>query len=503
MVGTRVVVLAVALLAASQVHAQSVRGQLTDSVSRSPLSGAFLTLVDQQGVERARAITDASGQFSIAAPAAGVYRLRTKRIGFRPYLSPVLTLRAGEATPFSVAIDPIPIALAEVVVAGERQCDVEAGGASVAALWEEIREALAAVAWSARSPGYWYEITNFRRELTPGGRRQGADSTWQEVSYQPVPFASAPAEELSARGFVIVSDQGWTYHGPDADVLLSDPFLHTHCFETKVGRGETNGLVGLAFTPARDRTLPDVAGTLWIDRATAELHHLDFTYTRLPQRVVAPRAGGRIDFMRLPTGTWIVREWLLRMPLAKVKLTSAGSTADPEVIGFFENGARADQIKTTTGSVVYRSAQADSALGITAAPPIAPPPPASPVVLPPAPVVTVTPARDTTARRASPSRRSQEMLLDDEFAGSTASDAFGLVQQYRPAWLHSRGPISVQNPTAGEIKVYVNNIQWGDVNRLREIPARNVLQMRFLSGPDATTRYGMDHGGGVIEVQTR
>ena len=307
MVGTRVVVL-VALLAASEVHAQSVHGQLTDSVSRSPLSGVFLTLVDQQGVERARAITDASGAFSIAAPAAEVFRLRTKRIGFRPYLSSLLTLRAGEATPFSAAIDPIPIALAEVVVAGERQCDVNAGGASVAALWDEIREALAAVAWSARSPGYWYDITNFQRELTPGGRRQGADSTWHEVTYQPVPFASAPGEQLAARGFVVVGEEGWTYHGPDADALLSDPFLRTHCFETKIGRGETNGLVGLAFTPTRDRTLPDVAG-------------------------------GRIDFMRLPTGTWIVREWLLRMPLARAKHTYGGADAQPEVIGFRESRA--------------------------------------------------------------------------------------------------------------------------------------------------------------------
>ena len=362
MVGTRVVVLALALLAASEVRAQSVRGQLTDSVIRAPLSGVFLTLVDQQGLERARAMTDASGHFSIAAPAAGVYRLRTKRIGFRPYLSPLLTLRAGEATPFSAAIDPIPIALAEVVVAGERQCDVNAGGASVAALWDEIREALAAVAWSSRSPGYWYDITNFQRELTAGGQPQRAESTWHQVSYQPVPFASAPAEELSAQGFVVVGDEGWTYHGPDADVLLSDPFLRTHCFETRIGRGETRGLVGLAFTPARGRTLPDVAGTLWVDRESAELRYLEFNYLRLPQRLVEPRAGGRVEFLRLPTGTWIVREWILRMPLARIRRTEGAADDAPEVIGFRESGARADQIKTTTGSVVYRSAQADSAL---------------------------------------------------------------------------------------------------------------------------------------------
>jgi hypothetical protein len=77
------------------------------------------------------------------------------------------------------------------------------------------------------------------------------------------------------------------------------------------------------------------------------------------------------------------------------------------------------------------------------------------------------------------------------------------VQQYRPSWLQTRGPLSFQNPNAGAVIVYVNNIRWGDVNRLREIAAEDVIQMRFLSGPDATMRYGSNHGGGVIEVQTR
>ncbi len=303
------------------VAAQSVRGQLTDSVSRAPLPGAFLTLVDEQGVERARVITNRAGEFLLTAPAPGTYQLRSKRIGFRPYLSPALTLRAGEATAYNAAIDPIPIALEEVVVAGERQCDIDSG-ASVAALWDEAREALAAVSWTSRVPGYWYEIVQYQRALNAGGNRQGGgggsnDSTWHEVGYQRVPFKSAPAEQLAAQGYVVVEADGWTYYEPDADVLLSDPFLHTHCFETRIGRGETDGLVGLAFSPARGRKLPDITGTLWIDRRTAELRHLEFSYTRLPERVVEPRAGGRVDFQRMPSGVWIVKEWVIRMPIAE------------------------------------------------------------------------------------------------------------------------------------------------------------------------------------------
>src|SRR5260370_9980981 len=145
---------------AAALAAQTIRGQLVDSVSRAPLSGAFLTLVDSSGSERARAITDVAGQFTLSAPEPGTYRLRSKRIGFRPYFSPALALHSGETRTYNAAVDPIPIALREVVVAGERQCDVEAG-ASVAALWEEVRAAFAAVAWEGGFPRDRDQIRQF------------------------------------------------------------------------------------------------------------------------------------------------------------------------------------------------------------------------------------------------------------------------------------------------------------------------------------------------------
>ena len=131
MVGTRLAGALFLLLTAVPAAAQSVRGQLTDSITRVPIPGAFLTLVDEHGGERARTITNAAGEFLLTAPSAGTYRLRSKRIGFRPYVSRPLTLRDGEVISYQVVVDPIPVALANIVVEGERQCDV----AAVQALW--------------------------------------------------------------------------------------------------------------------------------------------------------------------------------------------------------------------------------------------------------------------------------------------------------------------------------------------------------------------------------
>src|SRR3954471_7296221 len=345
----RLIWLVLSVLWTVSLEAQTVRGQLVDSISRSPLSGAFLTLVDQQGVERARAITNEAGEFVLVAPAAGTYNLRSKRIGFQPYVSHALALASGATTTYRAAIDPIPLALKEIVVAGERQCDVEAG-ASVAALWGEVREALAAVAWSARVSGYWYDLTHFQRELSAGAKRIRPDSTWHEVGYHQAPFRSAPAAQLEAAGYVVVAEDGWTYYGPDAEVLLSTPFLRTHCFETKAEKG----LVGLAFTPARGRSLPDVKGTLWVDRENAELRYLEFSYTRLPERLTEPRAGGRVEFMRVPSGAWIIRDWVIRMPIARTVHVPYQEDV-PHVVGFREAGGSAVEIKMPDGTLVYRS----------------------------------------------------------------------------------------------------------------------------------------------------
>jgi hypothetical protein len=498
--------LVAALAVPGALSAQTVRGQLTDSVSRAPLPGAFLTLMDAQGVEKARTITNGAGEFLLTAPVPGVYRLRSKRIGFRPYVSPPLTLTAGGTSSYNAVIDPIPVALAQVVVQGERQCDVEAG-ASVAAVWEEVHEALAAVSWTSHDPAYWYAIVRFERETTPGGRPRGPDSTWRDDGYRKVPVKSAPPDQLAREGFVIVDQEGWTYHGPDADELISNEFLRTHCFETKSGRGETAGLIGLAFTPARARTLPDITGTLWIDRNTAMLHHLDFTYTHLPEELTAPRAGGRIEFMRVPSGAWIVREWVIRMPVAQMRQRPMAMGTAAEVVAFMETGGSLLEIKTRSGTVVYRS---DSlAAVLAAAPPAGPLPSATIAAAPPGLLpVPAAPAPGSEAAPAPAPARSgggahnMNLIDRDEIERSTALDAYALVQESRPTWLHSRGTVSLRDPGAGEVQVYLDGTALGDVNRLREIQRSEIRELHFYDAAQAQLRYGTGHAGGVIDVAT-
>jgi len=75
-------------------------------------------------------------------------------------------------------------------------------------------------------------------------------------------------------------------------------------------------------------------------------------------------------------------------------------------------------------------------------------------------------------------------------------DAHSLVSALRPHWLTSRSPVST-------VRVYRDRSPVGGAEALRSIPLESVQRIEWLSGMDATTRFGMNHSGGAILVSTR
>lgn len=131
----------------------------------------------------------------------------------------------------------------------------------------------------------------------------------------PAPFASRPADSLLADGFARFTAAGSEFWGPDAEVLLSDLFLDTHCFRLARRRGEPGAPVGLEFEPVPGREVAEIAGTMWLDPVSARLARLDFRYVNLDVhlRLMEAAPGGGAEFRTLPNGMWIVPSWHLRM----------------------------------------------------------------------------------------------------------------------------------------------------------------------------------------------
>ena len=98
----------------------------------------------------------------------------------------------------------------------------------------------------------------------------------------------------------------------------------------------------------------------------------------------------------------------------------------------------------------------------------------------------------------TPSRR---VLLEEEIRGAQVATAYQIVARLRPEWLRRRGRVSLRDPTAGAVIVYLNGMRQGGASALDAIMAETVLEMEYLNGQEATTRFGTGHGGGVILVR--
>ncbi|MFQ5537675.1 MAG: TonB-dependent receptor plug domain-containing protein [Gemmatimonadota bacterium] len=70
-----------------------------------------------------------------------------------------------------------------------------------------------------------------------------------------------------------------------------------------------------------------------------------------------------------------------------------------------------------------------------------------------------------------------------------------------PRGIRRRGASSVE--LIDQMLIVMDNVRIVDIRILEEIPARNIEEIRILSGIDATTYYGTNAGDGVIIITTK
>ena len=99
------------------------------------------------------------------------------------------------------------------------------------------------------------------------------------------------------------------------------------------------------------------------------------------------------------------------------------------------------------------------------------------------------------------------VITTEQIANSSAANAYDLIHGIRPIWLRSRGQNTLDpsqlTSTSTYAAVFVDGQRYGDINSLRSMSVYEIRQIRFLSGSDATTKYGTGYPAGVIEVITR
>lgn len=336
-----------ALGVAMPAAGQTIRGVLVDEANAAPIQGAFVVLLTDDATELGSVLTDEAGRFLLTAPAPGRYTLRVDRIGYRSEESPPLELDAEQVLVYRMRAPVEAIRLTGITVSRERRCVVRPEeGLQVANVWAEARKALAAAAWTADRRLVRYEVRAYERRMAADDLRVLEERATSSIGFGTNPFASIPAEQLVADGFVQSVGDSLDYFAPDAEVLLSDAFLDTHCLRLAQHQTRSDSLLGIEFEPVGGRDVPEIKGAFWLDRESAQLRFLEYSYVNLDLGIALDRIGGRVDFEMLPNGAWIVWRWSIRMPVIHQRLVHWGQNrrTDRYLAALHEEGGEVTRI---------------------------------------------------------------------------------------------------------------------------------------------------------------
>ena len=302
-------------------EAQSVRGVVSDRNTSAPLAGVVVLLLDASGVAVGRALSNERGEYRVGALRPGAHRLRALRIGFLPVVTPPFTLQPGAELDRPLVLAGIPVALDTVRVTSRGRCDVIPDSARATfRVWEQVRAALTAAEITGRARAVGARIITFERTLDPAGDQVLRQTVWVKEGLTQRAWTARSQDSLRRFGYVHGNPDGSTsYFAPDLPALLSDAFLEDHCL--RLSSQSSASRLGIDFEPIRARrAIPEIAGTVWLDRRTAELREMRFRYVNVARNQSAANAGGEMRFVRLRSGAWMIAGWHIRMPVIESRL---------------------------------------------------------------------------------------------------------------------------------------------------------------------------------------
>jgi hypothetical protein len=94
------------------------------------------------------------------------------------------------------------------------------------------------------------------------------------------------------------------------------------------------------------------------------------------------------------------------------------------------------------------------------------------------------------------------VITRHELDANHFATVYDAVVGLRQSWLQARGPDSFTTNAATQVVVYMDNNKVGGVETLRGIATNAVTWVRHYDGNEATARWGLGHGAGVIYVST-
>jgi hypothetical protein len=100
--------------------------------------------------------------------------------------------------------------------------------------------------------------------------------------------------------------------------------------------------------------------------------------------------------------------------------------------------------------------------------------------------------------------RSDAVITAEEIAAvSGAASLYDVIRLRRPRWLRPPNPTSVRSELQTGIRVYMDRMEFGGVEALREIHPSAAAEVQYLRPSQAEARFGPGHPNGAIVVITK
>jgi hypothetical protein len=87
-------------------------------------------------------------------------------------------------------------------------------------------------------------------------------------------------------------------------------------------------------------------------------------------------------------------------------------------------------------------------------------------------------------------------VVCEELLATREATLYEAIEVSRPPFVHPR------NASRYGPLLYVDNVPMAEFDAIYSIALSDVVEVAFMSGPDATTRYGTGHVGGALLVTT-
>lgn len=273
----------------------------------------------------AERFTDSGGAFLFGGVPPGEYRLRVRRLGYRPVDMPISV--ADSSLTLRVTMPRIEVMLSAVRITALRKCTAPGAPDPVrhrelATVFEQLRDNAARYRLAAARHPFTYDVE--RRFVAT--RHDGARVTERVdtvLTRGDVGMRYAPGR-LIAR--VMVNGRyERQLHIPTLPDLADSAFIAAHCFSF-AGMEDLAGVphVRVDFLPHEKIREPDITGFALLDRESYQIRRLTLTLTR-PRQAARGIAGMSV--------TTVFRE--IAPPIVVVDTITAVTTFDPSARGPF------------------------------------------------------------------------------------------------------------------------------------------------------------------------